>query len=135
MGEGGAGAGGGGGEGSNMHSAPNGGTNALHTGGNGGGDGAAAAASFAFSAEQVNVAYEATATALGEETSGLDEELLKSQKKVVREYIQLFATTLATKLAAHVQVICCCVQSCANGGCVCARLPALWRVCIAVYYV
>ena len=35
--------GGGGGEGSHMHSDPNGGTNALHIGGNGGGDGVAAA--------------------------------------------------------------------------------------------
>ena len=122
MGEGGAGAGGMQAAAAVVQNVPDTDTDALHAGGVSGVGGAPVGLAFAFSAEQVQKANVATKAGLADQTTDLNEELLKSQRTVVHKFIEVYATTLATNLAAFVQVICC----------VHAWLQTLQIVCVCV---
>ena len=85
------------------------GTDAMAAVGIDGGAGAPAGVVFAFSAEQVQGALEATATALATTTDALHDELKGRQIKLLNGYLPEFAAALATELAAHVQVAVVCM--------------------------
>ena len=80
---------------------------AMAEGGTDGGAGAPAGVVFAFSAEQVQGALEATGAALATMTDALHDELKGRQIKLLNGYLPEFAGALATELAAHVQVAVC----------------------------
>ena len=106
-----------------VQTVPNTDTDVLHAGGVGGAGGAAMGVAFAFSAEQVQAAIGATEAALVLLADKLRDELLGKQTKFLNEYLPVFATTLATNLAAYVQVICWCVH---------VWLQTLQIVCVCV---
>lgn len=122
MGEGGAGAAGMQAAAAVVQNVPHTDTDALHAGGIGGVGGAPVGVAFAFSAEQVKEANVATEAALATQADKLQDELFGKQIKLLNEYMPMFATTLATNLAAFVQVICC----------VHAWLQTLQIVCVCV---
>jgi hypothetical protein len=77
---------------------------AMAEGGTDGGAGAPAGVVFAFSAEQVQGALEATGAALATMTDVLLDELNRKAIKLFNGFLPEFAGALATELAAHVQV-------------------------------
>ena len=119
-----------------MQNVPNTDTDALHAGGVGGVGGAPVGVPFAFSAEQLNDSIKATEAALALLADKLRDELLGKQTKLLNEYLPMFVMTLATNLAAFVQVICCVhawLQT-LHIVCVCvACMHALWRKGIRLY--
>ena len=116
------------GAGVDVPDAPDDATNAVPNGGIGGGGGAPEPFVFAFSAEQVQGAIGEADAELKVQTADLDVNLIPIQRIGVYQYVKLYATTVATKLAAHVQVLCCCVCICAKiAGCVARALECVVR--------
>ena len=120
MEEGGTGAADGQGGVSNAQSVSNTGTNALAAGGTGGGGGAPVGSVLAFSAEQVKAAIVAAEADLADGLRKVTDELLGKQARLLNDFLPKYAISIATRLAASVQVICCCVHAwCKLRVCVC----------------
>jgi hypothetical protein len=96
-------------------------TNDLPTGIIGGDGGTPEGSVFVFSAEQVQDAIVKAEADLAIQTAALESNLVNLmpiQKTLINGQVKLFATTVASNLAACVQVICC-VHACKLGVCVC----------------